>query len=99
MQEVMVSTWIDKLQPKARQLIELCSGEFAVVIEHAISFLDTCIPPKTWFSLLKGAAEIPPENVEKDGSCGGTSKAKETTFWHWHDAFPSKMEKEQGRGS
>ena len=99
LQEVMVSTWIDKLQPKARQLIELCSGEFAVVIEHAISFLDTCIPPKTWFSLLKGAAEIPPENVEKDGSCGGRSKAKETTFWHWHDAFPSKMEKEQGRGS
>ena len=73
LQEVLVSTYVERLKPRTRELIELCSGEFAVILERSISFLKTGIPPKAWYSLLKGAADIPFLNVEKVGQSGGFS--------------------------
>ena len=73
LQEVLVSTYVERLKPRTRELIELCSGEFTVILERSISFLKTGIPPKAWYSLLKGAADIPFLNVEKVGQSGGFS--------------------------
>jgi len=46
LQEVMVTTFSERIQPKTRFLISLCPGEFAAVLERVIAFLDTGIPPE-----------------------------------------------------
>ena len=85
LQKLMVSTFLEKIKPKTRQLIHLCSGEFAIVVERTIAFLDSGIPPQAWFTLLKVAAEIPMKNVEKDGSNGGHASSCNANLGEQHD--------------
>ena len=85
LQKLMVSTFLEKIKPKTRKLIHLCSGEFAIVVERTIAFLDSGIPPQAWFTLLKVAAEIPMKNVEKDGSNGGHASSCNANLGEQHD--------------
>ena len=84
LQEVMVTTFIERLTPKARFLIELCSGSYALAVERAISFLDSGIPTKAWFSLLQ-AASVPQKNTGKVGNDGEVFRGHKTTLGSWHD--------------
>ena len=74
-------TFLEKIKPKTRQLIHLCSGEFAIVVERTIAFLDSGIPPQAWFTLLKVAMK----NVEKDGSNGGRASSCNANLGEQHD--------------
>ena len=95
LQEVLVTTFLEKLKPRTRYLIELCSSEFAIVLERGITFLDTGIPPRTWYNLLKVSGDIPTENVRKagvNGSCFGQTFDQQRS---WHDDF-SHQDREKG---
>jgi len=88
LQEVLVTTFLEKLRPRTRFLIELCAGEFAIVIDRVITFLDTGIPPKAWFSLLKSSGDIPTENVRKAGINGSNFSHPGDQHMDWHDETP-----------
>ena len=85
LQEVMVVTFLEKVNPRTRSLIEMCSSGFSATVERAIAFLDTGIPPSTWYRLLKLAADVPPENVEKVGKSGGTDQVGQPFSGSNHD--------------
>jgi hypothetical protein len=87
LQEVLVTTYVEKLKPRTREMIEMCSSEFAVIMERAIGFLNSAIPTRVWYSLLKGSADVPSKNVEKVGRGGGNS----ATFCH-HSAGSGMMQ-------
>ena len=70
LQEVFSVTYVEKIKPRARFLIDQCSGAFASVLEYAISFLDCAIPPAVWFHLLRGPAGFPTEKFEESGVDG-----------------------------
>eukprot|EP00435_Cladocopium_sp_Y103_P043632 s2722_g12.t1 len=70
LQESFVSTFLQTLDQRTRTRIQLCSGGFAAVLERAIGFLDSGIPPKAWFALFKMTARLPTEEIGKDGSSG-----------------------------
>ena len=55
LQEVMVSTFEEKINPKTRALIHLFAGGYAVTLERIMAFLECGIPPGAWYYLLRGA--------------------------------------------
>ena len=95
LQEVLVTTFLEKLRPRTRFLIELCAGEFAIVIDRVITFLDTGIPPRTWFSLLRCSGDIPTENVRKVGKNGSFWSQPREKHRAWHDET-SMQDSEKG---
>lgn len=52
LQEVRGTTFSERIQPKRRFWIQLCSAQFAAVLERVIAFLDTGIAPKAWYALI-----------------------------------------------
>ena len=97
-QEVLVTTFIERLSPRTRFLIEPCSGEFAITVERTIAFLDSGIPPRAWFTLLSTAAVFPPEKDDKVGSDGDNCHA-----WNipsqWRDDEPSQQKSKKKEGA
>eukprot|EP00435_Cladocopium_sp_Y103_P075270 s60_g55.t1 len=73
LQEVLVATYIEKLKPKTKVLIELCSGGYEAILNRCIDFLQTGIPVKTWFYLLRDSAEFPTQKFEDEGADGDVS--------------------------
>lgn len=78
-------TFLERLPTKTRQLIELRAGAFAATLEKAVAFLDTGIPPATWYSLLKIAASPPSESAGKDGKNGSFLRPGVQTYEPGHD--------------
>ena len=95
-QEVTVVTFLERLPTKTRQLIELRAGAFAATLEKAIAFLDTGIPPATWYSLLKISASPPTESVEKDGTNGSFLRPTVQQNERGHDDLPMHDGKRAG---
>ena len=70
LQEVQVATYIVRVAPRTRFLIEICAGAFAFTLARAIAFLDSGIPPAAWYALLKISAGSPSKSSGKDGKGG-----------------------------
>ena len=70
LQEVQVATYIVRVAPRTRFLIEVCAGAFAFTLARAIAFLDSGIPPAAWYALLKISAGSPSKSSGKDGKGG-----------------------------
>eukprot|EP00435_Cladocopium_sp_Y103_P034882 s2166_g9.t1 len=66
LQEVLVTTFTQKLRPKSRNLIEFYACGFASLLQQSIYFLESGIPCKAWFWLLKAASGLE-QSTEKGG--------------------------------
>eukprot|EP00435_Cladocopium_sp_Y103_P050220 s698_g15.t1 len=97
LQEIQVCTYLDKVSPRARALIELCAGSFAYTLERAIAYLNAGIPPAAWYSLLKIAEGSPTQKSGKDGMCGEFSSHEARQNGPWHDGPSKQNSKSQGR--
>jgi hypothetical protein len=80
-------------------LIELCSGEFAIIVERTIAFLDSGIPPCVWFNLLKTAAAFPSKKEETDGNGGENWSHAWKHPSHWLDDEPSQQKSKTSEGA
>ena len=80
-------------------MIELCSGEFAITVERTIAFLDSGIPPRAWFNLLKTATAFPSEKDGTDGKGGENFRHAWNKPSHWHDDEPSQQESKKSEGA
>ena len=97
-QEVLVTTFIERLSPRTRSLIELCSGEFAITVERTIALLDSGIPPCVWFNFFKTAAAFPSKKEETDGN-GGENWSHAWHPSHWPDDEPSQQKSKKSEGA
>ena len=79
LQEVLVCTFMEKVRPRARVLIDFCSGGFEATLDRCIDFLQCGIPTTTWFYLLRDTANLPPEKFEKTGVDGNFSQQSNAT--------------------
>ena len=69
LQEVLVSTDLEKLDKRARDRILLFAGGYAETLERCVDFLEHGIPPASWFFLFRGAGD-PTKTAGKSGACG-----------------------------
>ena len=53
LQEVQVATYLHRLAPSQREKIQTLASIFPAVLQKAIHFLDTGIPPAAWYLLMK----------------------------------------------
>ena len=53
LQGVQVSTYLERVRPAAKVLIELCSGGLATTLDRCIDFLQCGVPSTTWFYLCQ----------------------------------------------
>ena len=53
LQEVQVSTYLERVKPDAKVLIELRSSGFAPTLDRCIDFLQCGVPPNTWYYLFR----------------------------------------------
>ena len=74
LQEVLVTTFEEKISPKTRALIHLCAGGYAVTLERIMVFLECGIPPVAWYYLLRGA-----DGFERDIGKNGDDGEKSTS--------------------
>ena len=58
LQEVQVTTFTEKLEPKARERIQFCSAAYASILERAVFFLENGIPTQSWYFLLRAASGL-----------------------------------------
>ena len=70
LQEVLVTTYLEKLDKRARDRILLFAGGYAETLEQCVTFLEHGIPLASWFFLLRGAGD-PMKTAGKSGSYGG----------------------------
>eukprot|EP00435_Cladocopium_sp_Y103_P039111 s1573_g10.t1 len=56
LQEILVATFVKKLDPTVRARLESLALGFAGILRIAIGYLNSGIPPKTWWWLLRGEA-------------------------------------------
>ena len=70
LQEVMYTTYTEKLAEAPRQKIQQLAGAFPAVLWKAICFLEGAIPPKVWFRLYQTEdREEPGKEREKRDGC------------------------------
>ena len=74
LEEVLVTTFEEKISPKTRALIHLCAGGYAVTLERIMAFLECGIPPVAWYYLLRGA-----DGFERDIGKNGDDGEKSTS--------------------
>ena len=67
LQEAFVATFLEKISPGSRSLIGQCSGAFEMTLNRTVAFLQSGIPPPTWFYLLRGNASAPSKKAGKMG--------------------------------
>eukprot|EP00435_Cladocopium_sp_Y103_P022064 s3889_g5.t1 len=72
LQEVLVTTFAERISSKSRELIHLCSGGYAATLERCVAFLHGGIPPKAWYHLLKGEGGLE-QSAEQSGAASGNS--------------------------
>ena len=68
-----MTMYVGRLKPRTREMIEMCSSEFAEIIERSFDLPNSAILTRVWYSPLKGFADVPSKNVEKVGRSGGNS--------------------------
>ena len=73
LQEVLVTTFTQRLRPQTREQIHFYASGFSSLIQQSILFLNAGIPTKAWFWLLKAASGLE-QDTGKDGVSG--------RFWH-----------------
>jgi hypothetical protein len=98
LQEVLVATFMDKIRPWTKVLLDLCSGGFAATLDRCIDFLQTGVPPSTWYNLFRDSAEVPTEKFEKQGANGYESRHPKRMHCPRND-FQSTAENGGGRCS
>eukprot|EP00435_Cladocopium_sp_Y103_P041190 s587_g11.t1 len=89
LQEVLVCTFMEKVRPRARVLIDLCSGGFETTLDRCIDFLQCGIPTPTWFYLLRDPAKLPTQKFGKtgvDGQFSHETKADNQKNFPEHDS-------------
>ena len=57
-QEVLVTTFTQRLRPQTREQIHFYASGFSSLIQQSILFLNAGIPTKAWFWLLKAASGL-----------------------------------------
>ena len=78
LQEVLVTTYLEKLDKRARDRILLFAGGYAETLEQCVTFLEHGIPLASWFFLLRGAGD-PMKTAGKSGSYGGFAEPFQPT--------------------
>ena len=78
LQEVLVTTYLEKLDKRARDRILLFAGGYAETLEQCVTFLEHGIPLASWFFLLRGAGD-PSKTAGKSGSYGGFAEPFQPT--------------------
>jgi len=79
LQEVLVTTFEEKISPKTRALIHLCAGGYAVTLERIMVFLECGIPPVAWYYLLRGADGFE-RDIRKNGDDGEKSTSHANNY-------------------
>ena len=97
LQEVLVATYVEKLSPMSRELIQFCAGGYSILLERCIGFLKAGIPLKSWFFLLRAAGD--PSSTEKAGKCGDFSDPTADNNWPWHHPTFEQDSKKEGSAS
>eukprot|EP00435_Cladocopium_sp_Y103_P018494 s3398_g4.t1 len=69
LQEVLVTTFEAKISPSTQFRIRLAAGGFALALERTIAFLESGIPPRAWYFLLRGADGFT-RDIGKNGTDG-----------------------------
>ena len=78
LQEVLVTTYLEKLDKRARDRILLFAGGYAETLEQCVTFLEHGIQLASWFFLLRGAGD-PMKTAGKSGSYGGFAEPFQPT--------------------
>ena len=66
LQEVLVTTFTQRLRPQTREQIHFYASGFSSLIQQSILFLNAGIPTKAWFWLLKAASGLE-QDTERRG--------------------------------
>ena len=96
LQEVQVSTYLERVKPDAKVLIELRSSGFAPTLDRCIDFLQCGVPPNTWYYLFR-RAEFPEQRFGRMG-VDGKRPASTSDAWQQKN-FPNHSSKTRGRVS
>lgn len=95
LQEVQVSTYLERVKPDAKVLIELRSGGFAPTLDRCIDFLQCGVPPNIWYYLFRDTAEFPEQRFGRMG-VDGKQPASTSDAWQQKN-FPKHSGKTRGR--
>ena len=82
LQEVLVVTFVRKLEPAVRAKLEALALGFESILQIAIRFLDTGVPTQTWHWLMKGEAGLKESDAGMKWQCFSDDCPNKWTAWH-----------------